>query len=47
MEVMQRIFERILEMRIRLENNEEFIGLAQESPLFAALQRQGLQHSIL
>ena len=35
MEVMQRVYERILEMRIRLENNEEFIGLAQESPLFA------------
>lgn len=30
MEVMQRVYERILEMRIRLENNEEFIGLAQE-----------------
>ncbi|MGH9983703.1 MAG: hypothetical protein ACRD8W_07070 [Nitrososphaeraceae archaeon] len=35
MEVMQTVYERILEMRIRLENNDEFIGLAQESPLFA------------
>jgi hypothetical protein len=35
MEVIQRVYERILEMRIRLENTEEFIGLAQESSLFA------------
>jgi hypothetical protein len=35
METMQRVYESILEMRIRLENTEEFIGLAQESPVFA------------
>jgi hypothetical protein len=35
MEVIQRVYERILKMRIRLENNDEFITLAQESSLFA------------